>query len=94
MHPIVEHPKLVRSANKRGESDLVREEVLSLVAQRIVQLPSASKKVLAMYYHENMPLLDIAACLGVTESEICQIQAQTVASIQEAINFVGSGGAE
>jgi len=34
-----------------------------------------------MYYHENMRLLDIATCLGVTESEIREIHAQAVESI-------------
>jgi DNA-directed RNA polymerase specialized sigma subunit len=77
MHSMVERGELAGIADKRGESDLRREEVVSLLAQ----LPPASRKVLALYYHENMQLLDIAACLGVTESEIREINAQTVASI-------------
>ena len=54
-----------------------REEVVSLLAK----LPPKSKKVLAMYYHENMRLQDIATCLGVTESEVREIHAQAVESI-------------
>lgn len=32
-----------------------RKEVLPLLAQRIAQLPLASKKLLAMYYYDNLP---------------------------------------
>lgn len=77
MHSMVERGELAGIAGKHGESDLRREEVVSLLAQ----LPPAWQKVLALYYHENMRLLDIAACLGVTESEIRKINAQTVASV-------------
>jgi RNA polymerase sigma factor FliA len=57
---------------------LERKEVLSLLAQRMAQLPAVPKKVLAMYYYENMRLSEIAACFGLTESRICQIHTQTV----------------
>jgi RNA polymerase sigma factor for flagellar operon FliA len=57
---------------------LERKEVLSLLAQRMVKLPEIQKKVLAMYYYENMKLSEIAACFGLTESRICQIHTQTV----------------
>ena len=42
----------------------------------MAQLPELQKKVLAMYYHENMQLFKIAAVFGVTESRICQILGQ------------------
>jgi RNA polymerase sigma factor FliA len=61
---------------------LVRKEILSLLAQRMAQLPAMPKKVLAMYYYENMRLSDIAACFGLTESRICQIHTQAVASLK------------
>jgi hypothetical protein len=60
---------------------LGREEALALLFQKIAQLPVGPKKVLAMHYHEHIPLSEIAACIGVTESLICQIHAQTVASL-------------
>jgi RNA polymerase sigma factor for flagellar operon FliA len=57
---------------------LDRKEVLSLLAQRMEQLPAVPKKVLAMYYYENMRLSEIASCFGLTESRICQIHTQSV----------------
>src|ERR1700758_3763763 len=61
---------------------LERKEVLALLAQRMEQLPAVPKKVLAMYYYENMRLSEIATCFGLTESRICQIHTQTVGQLR------------
>jgi RNA polymerase sigma factor FliA len=61
---------------------LDRKEIISLLAQRMEQLPPVQKKVLAMYYYENMRLSEIAACFGLTESRICQIHTQTVGQLR------------
>ena len=55
-----------------------RGEALARLVQRIVQLPPTPKKVLAMYYYENLQPAEIAACLGLTEHDIDLIRAQTV----------------
>ena len=56
---------------------LQRGAVLELLAQCIVQLSPTQKTVLAMYYHENMELTEIAVCLGLTECEIEQVRVET-----------------
>src|SRR3984893_857352 len=61
---------------------LGREEALSLLSQKMAQLPPGPKKILAMHYHEHIPLSEIAACIGVTESLICQIHDQIVALLR------------
>jgi RNA polymerase sigma factor for flagellar operon FliA len=65
---------------------LERKEVLALLAQRMEQLPAVPKKVLAMYYYENMRLSEIATCFGLTESRICQIHTQTVGQLRHYLN--------
>lgn len=57
---------------------LARKEVLLLLAQRMAELPDMPKKVLAMYYYENMRISEIATCFRLTESRICQIHTQTI----------------
>ena len=57
---------------------LDRKEVLSLLTQQMAELPDTPKKVLAMYYYENMRLSEIAARFRVSESRICQIHTQTI----------------
>ena len=59
-----------------GPSD--RNKVLKLLAQRIAQLPRIPKKVLALYYYENLRPAQIATGLGLTENETELIRTQTV----------------
>jgi len=40
------------------------------------------RKVLALYYFEDMRLREIAEAFGLTESRICQIHAQAISSIK------------
>jgi RNA polymerase sigma factor for flagellar operon FliA len=61
---------------------LARKEVLLLLAQRMAELPDTPKKVLAMYYYENMRLSEIATCFSLTESRICQIHTQTISLLR------------
>ncbi len=59
-----------------------RREVARLIARRIQQLPDMQRKVLALYYFEDMRLREIAEAFGVTESRICQIHSQAILSIK------------
>ncbi|MBV9671796.1 MAG: FliA/WhiG family RNA polymerase sigma factor [Verrucomicrobia bacterium] len=63
-----------------------RKEILNLLAQRIAQLPAVQKKVLAMYYYEEMRLSEIAECFGLTESRICQIHTQAVGILRNHLS--------
>ena len=40
------------------------------------------RKVLALYYFEDLRLREIAEAFGVTESRICQIHAQAILAIK------------
>jgi hypothetical protein len=59
-----------------------RNEVLSLLVQCIAELSPTQKTVLALYYHENLQLAEIATCVGLTECEIDQIRAETLALLR------------
>src|SRR6516225_9607852 len=59
-----------------------RKELLRLVAQRIAELPLPSKKVLAMYYYENLPITGIAACFNLPARQIEEIFTETVALLE------------
>jgi RNA polymerase sigma factor for flagellar operon FliA len=65
-----------------------RREMVTLLAERIAQLPDMPKKVLAMYYYENLRLADIAAAFGLTESRICQIHTQAVRQLRAYLQSV------
>jgi DNA-directed RNA polymerase specialized sigma subunit len=71
---------------------LGREEAVSLLSQKIAQLPLGPKKVLAMHYHEHIPFSEIAVSIGVPESLIGQIHAQTVASLRNYLRNASKAG--
>lgn len=68
------------SYNEEG-ADSELDAIVSLLAE----LPLQPKKVMAMYYHENMRLIEIATHFGIAESEVYQIHAQTIASIRQRV---------
>ena len=57
----------------------------------MAKLPTVPKKVLAMYYYENMRLLDIANHFGLAESSIRQIHLQEVTSLRTLFYSIKSG---
>lgn len=63
----------------------VRRELARVIMERLETLPEAQRKVLALYYFEDLRLRDIAEAFGVTESRICQIHAQAILAIRNAL---------
>lgn len=59
-----------------------QRELLQLMVSRIQQLPDMQKKVLALYYYEEMRLAEIARVFNVTESRICQIHTQAIVGLR------------
>lgn len=62
-----------------------RREVAGLIAERIARLPEMQRKVLALYYFEDLRLREIAEAFGVTESRICQIHSQAIMAIKSSL---------
>jgi RNA polymerase sigma factor for flagellar operon FliA len=71
-----------------------RRELTRLVAGRLQQLPEMQRKVLALYYFEDLRLREIAQAFGVTESRICQIHAQAILSIRSFLEKQAAHGLE
>jgi RNA polymerase sigma factor for flagellar operon FliA len=55
------------------------------------QLPDVPKKIMAMYYFEDMRLAEIAAAFGLTEGRISQIHTQTVLGLRAFVQRVLAG---
>jgi len=72
-------------ADQRQEDPLdgtFRREMARVIAERLQELPGMQRKVLALYYFEDMRLREIAEAFGLTESRICQIHAQGILAIK------------
>ncbi len=88
----------VRSAEQEGEATqheavadagqpdpsntTARRELAEIIARRLEHLPEMQRKVLALYYFEDLRLREIAEVFGVTESRISQIHAAAILAIK------------
>ena len=79
-------PKFARndSCNSSFEN-LGRQDLLPLLVQRIEQLPPRAKKILAMYYYDNLQLGEIATCFRLSECQIDNILTETVDLLNEYV---------
>jgi RNA polymerase sigma factor FliA len=76
------HDLLKDENDVTGRETLEKHELVQLLTQRIAELPDIPRKILAMYYFENLRLAEIATVFGLTESRICQIHAQTILGLR------------
>ena len=68
------------------QNRIEQEELSQLIAQKIQELPEIQRRVLSMYYHENMRLAEIAAVFKLTESRICQIHSRAILGLRATID--------
>jgi RNA polymerase sigma factor FliA len=92
----------VRSADQEGEATqheavpdsgqpdpsrtTERRELARIIAKRLETLPEMQRKVLALYYFEDLRLREIAEVFGVTESRISQIHAAAILTIRSFLS--------
>jgi RNA polymerase sigma factor for flagellar operon FliA len=68
-----------------------KRELKQIILTRLKDLPEMQRKVLALYYGEDLRLREIAEAFGVTESRICQIHAQAILSIRAYLQRFEAG---
>jgi RNA polymerase sigma factor for flagellar operon FliA len=66
-------------------------ELKQVIFERLKDLPEMQRKVLALYYLEDMHLREIAEVFHLTESRICQIHAQAILAIRSYLQRYESG---
>ena len=69
-----------------------RRELTRLILERLQKLPEMQRKVLALYYFEDLRLREIAEAFNLTESRICQIHVQAILSLKSYLETVGARG--
>ena len=67
------------------EEQASSHELALLIEQRLKKLPEMQRKVLGLYYFEDLRLREIAEAFGVTESRICQIHTQAILAIKSLL---------
>lgn len=75
--------EVIPNADEDGPAEETsRRELKRVILERLQELPEMQRKVLALYYGEDLHLREIAEAFGLTESRICQIHSQAILSIR------------
>jgi len=80
--PVSQYESLPDHRQENPMEGAFRHEMARLITQRIQELPEMQRKVLGLYYFEDLRLREIAEIFGLTESRICQIHAQAILNIK------------
>jgi RNA polymerase sigma factor for flagellar operon FliA len=68
-----------------------REEIKRVIAQSIHELPEKEKKVLVLYYYEDLTLKEIGKVLEVTESRVSQLHTKAIMRLRSKLTNVKKG---
>ena len=70
----------------------LRAEMKELLEQAISELPEKERKVLALYYYEELTMKEVGAALGIGESRVSQIHSLAMVRLRGRLNFLGASG--
>lgn len=68
-----------------------KEEIKRVIVEAIQELPDKEKKVLVLYYYEDLTLKEIGKVLGVTESRISQLHTKAIMRLRSKLTSVKKG---
>ena len=73
------------------DSTVEREEVKRVIVQAISELPEKEKKVLVLYYYEDLTLKEIGQVLDVTESRVSQLHTKAILRLRAKLTNLRKG---
>ncbi len=68
--------------------DVEKKEVIEIISKAIQSLPDSEKKVLVLYYYEDLTLKEIGEVLGVTESRVSQLHTRAIMMIKAKLKQI------
>ncbi len=68
------------------ERSIAEQEMRTLIAERLSELPEKEQLVLVLYYYEELTLKEIGEILDVTESRVCQIHTKAILRLKGKID--------
>ena len=72
---------------------LERTEVTEVLTRAVQDLPDRERRVMELYYYEELNMKEVGAVLGVTESRVCQLHAQAAARLRSELRAQLHAGA-
>ncbi|HOX91857.1 MAG TPA: sigma-70 family RNA polymerase sigma factor, partial [Spirochaetales bacterium] len=68
-----------------------RDEIRRVIVQSIQELPEKEKKVLVLYYYEDLTLKEIGKVLEVTESRVSQLHTKAILRLRAKLTNLKKG---
>ena len=73
------------------ESIVEKEEIKQVIVRTIDELPEKEKKVLVLYYYEDLTLKEIGKVLEVTESRVSQLHTKAIMRMRSKLTNIKKG---
>ncbi|HNE18751.1 MAG TPA: sigma-70 family RNA polymerase sigma factor, partial [Turneriella sp.] len=67
-----------------------REEIKNMIVECIKKLPDREKKVIVLYYYEDLTLKEIGEVLEVTESRVSQLHTKAIMRLRGRLSQMKS----
>lgn len=73
----------IEDSNKLNPQEQMEEKNVKTDLQRALQrLPERERVLMVLYYQENMTMKEIGETLGMSESRVCQLHAQSIMKLK------------
>ena len=77
----------IEDTNKLTPHERMEEENVKSDLQKALQrLPERERVLMVLYYQENMTMKEIGETMGMSESRICQLHAQSIMKLKNILN--------
>lgn len=77
--------------NLNPDTIVEKEEIRRVIVQAIQELPDKEKKVLVLYYYEDLTLKEIGQVLEVTESRVSQLHTKAILRLKAKLTNIRKG---
>jgi RNA polymerase sigma factor for flagellar operon FliA len=79
---------LLEDSSAPGPAEQVeKNELTSLLAAAVDNLPERERILIALYYHDELTMKEISKVMGVSESRVCQLHMQAILRLRAALNL-------
>jgi RNA polymerase sigma factor for flagellar operon FliA len=68
-----------------------KEEIRRVIVEQINELPDKEKKILVLYYYEDLTLKEIGQVLDVTESRVSQLHTKAIMRLRSKLTNIRKG---
>ncbi len=73
------------------EEQIERQELITILAKAIQQLPEKSRRVILLYYNQNLTMKQIAEVLEITEPRVSQLHASALFNLSVKLRQYNDG---